>query len=199
MANCWRINMKRYLILLSLCLSLGAHAASESEEAKKSLKALIEPILQKSIKDPKSALGDFSVAECEKYKINWMNVIMMREEVAMKYTFKQGCDIEGVVYPKVIKAFPTDLKLKNLQNFNRIESMNTIKASIETKPILNLEIRSAKLTGAKGVVKFEADYQVRINPLKQKKEMIEENLGGEIRITEIYGKKVSIKEKIKVE
>jgi hypothetical protein len=40
---------------------------------------------------------------------------------------------------------------------------------------------------------------VRINPLKQKREMISENLGGEIRISEIYGKKVSIKEKIKIE
>lgn len=191
--------MKTCMILLSLVISLQALGTPESEEAKKSLKALIEPILQKSVKDPKTVLGDFSVAGCEKYKINWMNVILMREEVMMKYSFKDGCDIEGIVYPKVFKSFPTDLKLKNLQNFTRIQSENTITTSIESKPILNLAIKSAQLTGAKGVVKFEADYRVKINPLKEKQEMIEENLGGELRITEVYGKAVSIKEKIKIE
>lgn len=177
-------------------MTSGAFAASEAEEAKKSLKALIEPILQKELSDPKTVLKDFSVAQCEKYKINWMNVILMRKEAALTYTFKPGCDIEGVINPTVIKSFPVDLKLKNLDHFNRLQSENKITASLEAKPILNLAVRSASLTGAKGIVKFEADYQVRIDPLKEKKEMINENLGGEIRITEIYGKKVSIKEKV---
>jgi hypothetical protein len=47
-------------------------------------------------------------------------------------------------------------------------------------------------------VLFEADYQVRINPLK-KNDPIADNMGGEIRISEINGKKVSVKEKIKIE
>jgi hypothetical protein len=180
-------------------MAYAALAATEAEEAKKSIKALIEPILQKELKDPKTVLKDFSVEKCEKYKINWMNVILMRKEAALTYTFKPGCDIEGSINPTVLKPFPVDLKLKNLDHFNRLQSENKITGSLEAEPLLNMAIRSATLTGAKGVVKFEADYGVRINPLKQKREMISENLGGEIRISEIYGKKVSIKEKIKIE
>lgn len=191
--------MKRTLLLAAMLMTSGAFAASEAEEAKKSIRALIEPILQKELKDPKTVLKDFSVAKCEKYKINWMNVILMRNEATMKYTFKPGCDIEGEINPTVIKPFPVDLKLKNLDHFNRLKSENKITASLEAKPVLNLAVRSATLTGARGIVKFEADYDVRIDPLKEKKDLISENIGGVIRITEIYGKKVSITEKIKVE
>lgn len=191
--------MKMTLGIMILMTAFGAFAASEAEEAKKSLKALIEPILQKQLKDPKTLLNDFSVEKCEKYKINWMNVILMRKEAALTYTFKPGCDIEGVVNPTVIKPFPVDLKLKNLHHFNRLQGQNKITASLEAKPVMNLAVRSATLTGQKGVVKFEADYNVRIDPLSEKKDIVEENLGGEIRITEIYGKKVSIKEKIKIQ
>lgn len=194
--------MKMTLGIMALLLVHGASAATpatEAEEAKKSLKALIEPILQKQLKNPKTLLNDFSVAKCEKYKINWMDVILMRKEAALTYNFRPGCDIEGVVNPTVIKPFPVDLKLKNLHHFNRLQGQNKITASLEAKPVMNLAVRSAILTGAKGVVKFEADYDVRIDPLKQGKDIVEKNLGGEIRISEIYGKKVSIKEKIKVE
>lgn len=190
--------MMKTLFLLALLITQPILAKNETEEAKKSLKALIEPILQRQIKDPKAALGEFSVEKCEKHKINWMDVILMRESAALTYSFKPGCDIEGTVNPTVIKPFPVDLKLKNLQNFTRLESENKITPTIESMPIMNLAVRAAKLTGKNGLVKFEADYAVRINPMK-KKNMVEENLGGEIRITEIYGKPVTIKEKIKVE
>lgn len=190
--------MKKTLILVALVLSARAYATSETEEAKKSLRALLTPILQKPVKDPKALIKDFSVANCDKHKINWMNVILMRESAALTYKFKPGCDIEGTVYPTIIKPFTTDLKLKNLQNFTHLISENKITASLETEPVMNLEVRSAKLTGAKGVVKFDADYAVRINPL-EKKNPVTENMGGEIRITEIYGKPVSIKEKIKID
>ena len=190
--------MRFLFLLVLLCPCLGLKAASEADEAKKSIRALIEPILQKKVKDPKVLLKDFTVEKCEKYKINWMNVIMLREKVALKYDFKPGCDIEGTVYPMVIKPFTSDLKLKNLNHFNRLQSENTITASLEAKPIMNLAIRSARLTGEKGLIKFEADYDVRINPLKQD-DPVEENMGGEIRITEIFGKAVSIKERVKIE
>ncbi|MBA2405398.1 MAG: hypothetical protein H0V66_11550 [Bdellovibrionales bacterium] len=190
--------MKKTLFLITIALASQAFATSGSEEAKKSLRALIAPILQKSVKDPKQLLKDFSVEKCEKYKINWMNVILMKEEAALTYTFKPGCDIEGTVYPKIIKPFTSDLKLKNLQDFTRLQSDNKITATLEAQPVMNLAVRSARLTGSKGVVKFDADYDVRINPM-DKENPVAENLGGEIRITEIYGKAVSIKEKIKVE
>lgn len=190
--------MKKTLLLGAMLMASRAYATSETEEAKKSLRALITPILQKSVKDPKTLLKDFSVEKCEKHKIDWMDVIFMRKSVALTYTYKPGCDIEGIVYPTIIKPFTTDLKLKNLQNFTHLISENKITASLEAQPIIFLAIRSAKLTGAKGDVKFDADYSVRINPMK-KGDPVEENLGGEIRITEIYGKPVSIKEKIMID
>ena len=115
----------------------------------------------------------------------------------MTYTFKEGCDIEGELQPMILKPFFIDLKLKNLNSFNRLKAENKITAGLEEKPILFLEIRSAEMMGPKGVVKFEADYAVRIDPLK-KNNVIEKNLGGEIRIKEIYGKSVSIKKKIMI-
>lgn len=75
-------------------------------------------------------------------------------------------------------------------------SQNTITAQLESKPILNIAMRSGILSGNKNNVKFEADYQVQINPMSKK--AIDKNLGGELRISEINGKKVNIKEKILV-
>jgi hypothetical protein len=190
--------MIKTLLILTLIFALNAYATTETEGAKKSLRALIAPILQGSGKSPKALLKDFSVEKCEKYQINWMDVIMMRKSAALTYNFKAGCDIQGTVYPTVFKPFTTDLKLKNLDKFTHLVSENKITATLESMPVMNLEIRSAKLTGDKGVVKFEADYSVRIDPLK-KDNVIQENMGGEIRITEIYGKTVSIKEKIKID
>ena len=127
-----------------------------------------------------------------------MDVILMRESASLTYTFKPGCDVEGTIRPAVLKPFPADLKLKNLQSFTKLESENRITSTIESLPVMNLEIRSASLSGKRGKIIFEADYAVRINPLK-KENPVEENLGGQIRIMEIFGKKVSLKENIKVE
>jgi hypothetical protein len=191
-------NMKKTILLVSLLLPVGAYAASEIEEAKRSVEALIAPILEKTGTKKVKSHSQFTVENCEKHKIDWMGVILMRKSAALTYTFKTGCDIEGVIQPTVIKPFETNLKLKNLNHFNHLKAENKITASLEAKPIMNLAIRGATLTGAKGSVLFEADYAVRIDPLKKKNPM-EENLGGEIRVTEIYGKKVSIKEKIIVD
>lgn len=198
MATIKEQNMKNTLLVLLMMISSSLMASSEKAQAKQSLQALISPLLQKKIVSSKISTKDFSVAQCEKHKINWMNVLLMREVVALKFTFAKGCDIEGTIYPAVLKPFSTDLKLKNLENFNRLRSENKITSTIESEPILTIAIRSAKLTGPKGDVLFEADYQVRIDPLK-KDDPIAENLGGEIRISEIYGKKVSVKEKVKID
>lgn len=189
-----------YTILIGLTLMLGIHAKAnaETEEAKKSLRALITPILQRPVKDPKTLTKDFSVAKCEKHQINWMEAILKPKSVALTYTFRPGCDIEGTVYPTIFKPFITNLKLKNLHNFHHLSSENKITASLEALPIIYLEIRSAKLSGTKGDIKFDADYSVRINPAKTG-DPIQENLGGEIRIKEIYGKPVTIKERIMIE
>jgi hypothetical protein len=198
MATIKEKTMKNILLILVSIISTHGFAGNETLEAKKSLRALISPLIQKTSSGKTLNVKDFSVAKCEKHKIDWMNVLLMRETVALKFTFAPGCDIEGTVFPAVIKPFTTDLKLKNLELFNHLHSENKITGTIESQPILNIAVRSAKLSGTKDVVLFEADYQVRIDPLK-KDDPIAENIGGEIRISEINGKKVSVKEKIKID
>lgn len=191
------------ILILALFICCMPVEANELEDVRQSLKALLNPILQKpnqklSKAAAQSVLKVFSVENCEKYKINWMDVILMKDSAVLSYTFKPGCDVEGTIRPAVLKPFPVDLKLKNLQSFTRLESENRITSSIESMPVMNLEIRSASLGGKRGKILFEADYAVRLNPLK-KENPVEENMGGQIRITEIYGKKVSLKENIKID
>jgi hypothetical protein len=183
--------MKILLILLFCPL---AFANQEVQDAKKSILALIRPLMANGGKSRPPGTEKFRVDGCEKHKINWMNVLMKKEEAVMTFKLRRGCDIEGTIRPEVLKPFPANLKLRNLQSFDRVETMNKVTANLETKPILNLEMRDGRLTGKKSRVKFEADYSVRMSPLEGK--TISENLGGEIRISEINGKKVSIKEKI---
>ena len=186
-------------IIFLWMMSLGITAPTQDvKEAQISIKALIRPLIPGQNKTLPKEVKDFRVDLCEKHKVNWMNVLLMRETVTLEYKFKEGCDIQGTITPKVFTPFPSKLALKNLKSYEEIETQNKVTASIETKPLMFLEMREGKLKGKKGIVKFEADYQVRLDPMK-KKDVVEENLGGEIRILEIHGKKVSIKEKIKVE
>lgn len=185
--------MKYLLVLLIPGIAL---ASPEVEDAKRSITALIQPLMAgNSTKRPKGT-EDFRVDQCEKKKINWMDVLLMRETAKLDFKFKEGCDIQGSITPKVLQPFVANLDLRNVRSYSRVETKNTVTANLETKPILNLEMREGVLSGKKDVVKFEADYRVRISPMENK--TVSENLGGELRIFEINGKKVSIKEKILV-
>ena len=159
---------------------------------------LIEPLLQQNSVGKAKLDHQFSIKNCEKYKINIQETLFMRQSVNFVYQFKAGCDIEGVVTPKILAPFAIDLKLRNLSSFDRLKSENRITAELNDKPILNLSIRSGELIGPKGKLAFEADYAVQIDPMK-KNNMVDKNLGGEIRISEIFGKKVTIKEKILIQ
>lgn len=183
--------------LLILIFPFVASASTQTEDAKRSIRALIQPLMAGSSKARPKGTEKFRVDQCEKFKINWMNVIMMKEKATLDYKFKEGCDIQGVVEPKILSPFPANLDLRNIESYSRIETVNKITANLETRPILNLEMREGILTGKVNKVKFEADYQVRINPMNKK--TVSENLGGELRISEINGKPVNIKEKILVE
>ena len=184
-------------LIILLLIPLLSHASTpEIEDAKRSIRSLIQPLLAGSTKQRPQGTEKFRVDGCEKKKINWMDVLLMRSEVTLDYKFKEGCDIQGSIKPKVFQNFPAQLDLRNIQSYNRIEAQNRITANLEAKPILNLEMKEGILKG-KDIVKFEADYRVQMNPLE--KNPIEKNLGGELRITEINGKKVSIKEKILVQ
>lgn len=185
--------MKYLLIFFFATSALGQ---TEVQDAKRSIEALIQPLMAGTSKKRPTGTEKFRVDKCEKHKINWMNVLLQKEEARMKFTFAPGCDIDGTIQPKVLQEFPANLDLRNLRSFKRVETINKVTANLETKPILNLEMRKGTLSGAKSKVLFEADYSVRINPVGDK--TISENLGGELRISEINGKKVSIKEKIYV-
>ena len=186
-----------------MTLSVTAQAApstSEINEATASIRALIRPLVpgQKNKKALPSELSGFRVDACEKHKVDWMSVLMMKTELSLRYTFKTGCDIEGTISPRVFQPFPAEFKLKNLKNYTSIAAQNRVTATMESKPVLRLEQSEGQLKGPKGLVKFTSDYRVQLDPMKGKNP-IEKNLGGEIRISEIYGKKVDIKEKILVE
>lgn len=182
--------------LLMFLFSSFVTASTEVQDAKRSIEALIQPLMAGSSKSRPKGTEKFRADNCEKHKINWMDVLLRKQEAVMKFTFKPGCDIQGEIRPEILKEFPANLDLRNLQSYDRVETMNKVTANLEAKPILNLEMRKGHLTGKKTRVKFEADYRVRINPIEGK--TVSENLGGELRISEINGKKVSINEKIYV-
>ena len=186
--------MKTIFILSLFFVSQRVFASNEINPPKEAVSVLIQMLLHNT--QNKNLSGhQFTTSKCEKYQINWMEVLLMKEKSAISFTFKDGCDIEGVIRPRVMVPFAINLKLKNLQDFDSLKSENKITSTLEEKPVLNLEVRSAILSSSKGTILFEADYRVRIDPLK-KKDMIEENIGGEIRLLQIYGKQVKIKEKI---
>lgn len=185
-------------VFLLLNSAFSSTSSPEVLDAKKSIETLITPLIQKSKLTKTSSPKKFRIDRCEKYRVNWTNVLLMKETAILTYHFKEGCDVDGSFTPKVFQPFSVSLKLRNLESYKTIDSINKITASFESKPILTLEMREGLLAGQKGVVRFEADYQVQIDPM-EKKNPIHKNLGGELRITEIYGKKTLIKEKIKVE
>ena len=188
-----------FIILFALIGFPQLHATSnEIEEARTSIRALISPMLPGNKKAMATLTKDFRVDKCQSEKINWTDVLLMRKAVTLVFDFKEGCDVSGTVMPKVFQAFPANFKLRNLKTYNRIEAMNTVQSTIESRPLMTIEMREGTLYGQAGKVKFEADYKVQINPLNRDKPL-EKNLGGEIRIKEVFGKKVSIREKIFIE
>lgn len=182
-------------LLILFCPILLAHG-NEIEDAKKSIRSLIQPLIGQTSNKRPQGTEKFRVDQCEKKKINWMNVILMKETVTLHYMFRPGCDIQGKITPKVFSPFPLDLNIRNIQSYNHIKTMTRITADVQDHPIMNLAMTEGLLTG-KHRVKFEADYRVQID-LMNTSNPIKKNLGGELRINEINGKKTDIKEKILV-
>lgn len=191
--------MHLILILILIMSFHQLHASTkEIDEARSSIRSLISPLLPGPKKAVSGLLKDFRVDKCQTKKIDWTDVLLMRRPVTLVFDFHEGCDVKGTIVPKVFRPFPAEFKLRNLKFYDRVKSLNTVQATFESKPLMTIEMREGILYGKPGKVRFEADYQVQINPLNKEKP-IEKNLGGEIRITEISGQKVSIREKIFVE
>ena len=184
------------LFITLLSSTLLASSTRGLDEARESIRALIRPLLPLS--KEKKTNSKFRIDGCKKHDIKWVEILTMREEVTLKYTFAPGCDIQGEIKPQVFRPFTSLLKVRNLASYKEAQSQNKVTASLESKPIVFIELREGLLSGTQGSVKFEADYQIRINPMNSKNPM-DENLGGEIRIFEIHGKKTQIKEKIKIQ
>lgn len=166
------------------------------ELAKKSIEALIKPLIPVKNKSPVAPDG-FRVDKCEKFQaVDWREVLLMKKDITLEYKFKEGCDIEGTIRPKVFSPFPASLNLRNLQRYKKVESENKITSRLEAHPVMKLDIISGTLTDNIGKIRFEGDYQVQVNPLS-KDNFVDKDLGGEIRIKQIYGQKVSITHKFK--
>src|SRR5687768_1539052 len=132
--------------LLVLLIPSVVFAQSEIEDAKRSIRSLIQPLMAGNAKSRPKGTEKFRVDGCEKKKIDWMGVLMMRESASLNFKFKEGCDIEGTIVPKVLQPFPANLNLRNIQSYSKIETMNKVTANLETKPILNLEMREGILS-----------------------------------------------------
>jgi hypothetical protein len=171
-----------------------ALSKTEVQETRASIEALIRPLLATG--SGKGHPGGFQLDACEKHKINWPSVILQRETPTLTYTFREGCDVQGTINPRPFQPFPIDLKLKNLERFDRIQATSTVTAELEANPILRLQLREGAISGKSSRALFEADYGVRVSPGEGR--TVSENLGGELRISEINGKKVTINEKIRV-
>jgi len=84
-------------ILIVLFLSFTVAANSEIEDVKASITSLIAPLIPHSKANKTPSKDGFRVDKCEKKKINWFNIMTMKEEVTLNFKFAPGCDIEGIV------------------------------------------------------------------------------------------------------
>ncbi len=184
----------KFLLALLLPVMALSETEVEVEETRASIGALIRPLMpgQKG----RAAPGGLGFEACEKHKIDWSSLILQQRPTTMEYTFREGCDIQGKITPQVFRSFPIDLKIKGLQRFDRIQATGTMSAELEARPVFKLQIREGILSGKNSRALFETDYAARPQVREGSTEM--ENLGGELRIREINGKSVSIKEKILV-
>lgn len=185
----------KILFCFLLLSTVFAAENSNVEAVRQSLRTMLTPILSKNLGSKSLGKSSFSIKECEKSNVNWKNFLLLQEEFKLNLSFKEGCDVEGSVSPKPFSPFPAKLKVRNLYGFEKLEMTNKLNSTLETNPVITLTVTEGVLTGPKGKVRFEAEYDVRIDPLNRE-DPIKEDLGGDIKINQIFGQKVSIKEKI---
>ncbi len=180
--------------LLALLIPVLALSKTEVEETRASIAALIHPLIAGQKR--KGVPGELRFDTCEKHKIDWASLIFQQRPTTIEFSFREGCDIQGKIIPQIFRPFPIDLRLKGLQRFDRIQATATMSAELEARPVFKLQIREGLLSGKNSRALFESDYAVRPQVRDSGTEM--ENLGGELRVREINGKKISLKEKILV-
>ncbi len=180
-------------LLIFLLMTLASYAHDETVTTTKSLETIMSSLTNHLKRNTVLKNESFRTDRCEKNKVVWTDVLMGKKIENIQYHFQEGCDLQGVVEPKIFQEFPLKLSLRNLP-FSLLESQNIIHAKIELNPILDVQMRRGHLTGNQLSVYFEADYQIRIKTIHSK--IITEYIGGEIRINQINKKKVKIRKKI---
>ena len=101
--------------LLAVLIPAVVFAGTEIEDAKRSIKSLIRPLMAGGSKTRPKGTEKFRVDACEKKKIDWMGVLMMRQSAELKFKFKEGCDIEGTIIPKILQSFPAGFRRVRIQ------------------------------------------------------------------------------------
>lgn len=174
-------------IFIYLFFSFAVNAQTEIIDAKKSIL-----LLTQQLKDKPSSGNKFRVDLCE--KIRWDNLLMITKKTELRFEFKEGCDIKGVVNPKLLSWFPIELELRNIPNYNQIKANGLISAVLETNPVIRLDIKEASLHNEKKSIAFEGSYKVRIG--QNGKKALVQKLGGEIILTGFGDQKILPSEKI---
>lgn len=180
--------MKFLLLITFIIAPTYAHTGIE----KNSIENLLAIILE-TTEASKRNMNSFRVDQCERIKTNLQDLLSGNNKFIIHYKFKNGCDIEGKIQPKIFQPFFVELKLRH-PSYSYFEGQNTIRSDLQLNPTLDLEIRKALLRGQKSSVKFEVDYKFLPKILSGKYTL--QPKGGEIRIFEINNKKVRIIKKI---
>lgn len=178
------------LLLLNFNYALANKVKKNSkiEETKKVLKALL-PF------QGKSKNSSFKIDQCKIDKNKWTMLLLAKQSFTEKLNFNKGCHVEGQYTTKMETPFPVNFKLKNLKNFEKVNFNFLIKLIYEPVPMIKVFMNNGTLKGKKDIIKFDVDYSAEIDPLS--KGFIKKDLGGNIVINSINGKKIKQKIPIK--
>lgn len=132
--------------------------------------------------------NEFNISSCNRMKKKEiLNFLIQNKPIKKKFIFKKKCDAEGLFIlqnPSPILNF----KLKNLANYTKTKFKYSVSQKIDFEQngiILTLFLKNADIRSPKKTIEFEGNYSVLINFSGK----INKDIGGEIRIKSINGKK----------
>ena len=129
----------------------------------------------------------FKVYNCELQEKKWLTLLLGGPSFEEKLSFKTGCDLDGRFSPKMREAFEVPIKLRNFVPYQNFKGAVQLLMQLDFNPKLELVLKGAKLSGEKKEVVFDLHYSATINPLNQ--DILEKDLGGELLIISVDGKK----------
>ena len=173
-----------FFIFLSL-LSHPIYANEKQMDAVEKLFSIFNPSKKSAQKQT------FSVETCKIEQKTLMELALLRRPVKTSFKFAKGCDVEGEVELQVSKAFPVQLKVRNLDQYTKVLFTSTLTiGTVEEGIGYKVDLTQGNLSGAKSSVLFQGFYNYIIGIDSSSKASKSE--GGEIVIESIDGKKVAI-------